>query len=66
MNNAGQTALGDVVLYIVASIVALVAIVVISEWMRGRREREIYERTRRDALDTVAKERQPQRRAASS
>ena len=66
MANAGNTVLSDVVLYAIAFIVALVAIIVISEWLRGRHEREIYRRTRRDALDTVMQERQSQRRAANN
>jgi hypothetical protein len=65
MSSFSNSDLADAVLYVVASIVALVAIVAINQWSRVRRERAIYRKTRLDAHDTVVAQRQAQQRTAS-
>jgi hypothetical protein len=66
MNDLRNSGLEDAALYIIASIVALVMFIAISEWLRARREREIYRQTRRNANNMVMSERQKQQRSAGN
>ena len=64
MNNSGNDLLASGAFYVIVAAIAFVAIVVISEWLRVRRDRNAYKQTRRNANNMV--ERQKQRRSASN
>lgn len=55
--------LDDAVLYVMAAIIVLVGVVGANMWSRRRRERAIYQQTRRNAAETVAAERRSRRRS---
>ncbi len=63
MRDTGIATLQDTALYFTAAIVAVVVIVAISEWLRERRQRDIYAQTRRNASKTIMMQQQRKRNA---
>ncbi len=66
MIGSSNNGLQDLAIYVIAAIVALVMIVAVSEWLRGRRDRKIYKQTRRDANNTVMTQRQRRHGSANN
>jgi hypothetical protein len=64
MGNSGSNQLGSDFFYVIVAIVAFAVVVGISEWLRVRRERDVYRRTQRNASKLI--EQQRRRRSAAN
>lgn len=53
-----MNALENASFYAIAFFIAVIVLIGTFEWLRDRRNREIYRRTRRDARETVKRQQQ--------
>ena len=58
MAQSAGSGLDQILFYGIGYVLLLFMVVAVSQWLRSRREREIYKKTQRDALKTVMTHRQ--------